>query len=470
MPHRHALAALAAAAALSLPSPSAVAADIAWHASVDEAFAAALERKAPVFVAINMDGERANDEAVETLYREKTIVDLAGLTAPLFASRFDHDGGDRSCRRAPGSTTCDAHRAIEKEIRKRYLMDQGDQVIAPQHLWLAPDGTVLLSVPYRVSEGELEWCFVEALKRLDPSFSRALSPSARAPKRLLVGGVRQGAEDGAGPVLSKKEVLALIEELKKIPPRELMDRVDDIVNVLRSDEKAAIDYVDGLLSAGGGGAGRGGRGPGAGLAGLLVQRKVRLLQSIGRLSPPAYHEIVEPLLGDDAPELRANAAVTLELLAAPKSLGALTKAWKKEEDPTVRRELARAIGSCGRDGKGESTLRKAWDSRREDVQVRASAVVGVGHLEDRDAVLEVARSALFAADPEVRVAAACVVGVRREEGLRAVLEEVRGSEADEGVKKAFDAALEALKGGDAGPLETFLREATGSDLPRDRIG
>ena len=40
--------------------------------------------------------------------------------------------------------------------------DSSGAVIAPQHVFLGGDGSVLLSVPYEVSSLELQWCFGEA--------------------------------------------------------------------------------------------------------------------------------------------------------------------------------------------------------------------------------------------------------------------------------------------------------------------
>ena len=67
---------LACAAALPahLPTPDA---DIVWQTKFDAAFAAAVERDTIVFLAVNMDGERANDTAAKKLYRDKAILPLA---------------------------------------------------------------------------------------------------------------------------------------------------------------------------------------------------------------------------------------------------------------------------------------------------------------------------------------------------------------------------------------------------------
>ena len=78
---------------------------IEWQPSADAAFELARKEARPVFIAVNMDNEWANDEAVEVHYRNAGITRLARQTANLFVSRFDHGSGERPCPRV-GSITC----------------------------------------------------------------------------------------------------------------------------------------------------------------------------------------------------------------------------------------------------------------------------------------------------------------------------------------------------------------------------
>lgn len=453
-------------AALAAMGSTTAGSRIEWSASVDAAFAVAKPDNRPVFVAINMDGERANDEAVKTLYSDPVIVKLAERCVSLFASRFDH-AGDRACPRA-GVVSCADHIAVEKEIRKRYLEKQGTQVVAPQHLWLAPDGTILLSVPYRVTEGELEWCFVTALKRVDASFEWTLSASARAPKRLVTGGV-SGADEplaGAAPP-TVKELEQLIDELKK--DSRPWESLDKLYRILLSGDKQAIDYVRSLLTSGGGG-GRGGRGGGGGGAGggPRGQWKANLVHAIGRFSPVEYWEIVVPLLADPDLTLRRETAVALEQLAAAKALGELQKRLKKEEEVDAQKELIRAIASCGRDGKGIKQVAQVARKDADEV-VRANAFVGAAYFEDRDAFIELARSGLLDPIAAVRAAAAYSVAIRRETALRQLIEEVIAGETDVSLKDALEASLRVLDGAPATELDSLLRDYARSDIARDRV-
>ena len=73
---------LAIWAIATVAAPVVSAADpIPWRKTFDEAVEEAKRDGKPIFVAINMDGERANDEAVNVLYRDATIKKLAANTA-----------------------------------------------------------------------------------------------------------------------------------------------------------------------------------------------------------------------------------------------------------------------------------------------------------------------------------------------------------------------------------------------------
>src|SRR6185436_149263 len=119
-------------------------------------------------------------------YKDPVITKLTTNTLNLFCSRFDHGSGDQPCKRC-GTVPCSAHMAIEKAVRAKILKPaDGGDVVSPQHVFLDPDGKVILSVQYEITKGELEWCFYTALKKVDPAFNWTLSASARAPRRLVM--------------------------------------------------------------------------------------------------------------------------------------------------------------------------------------------------------------------------------------------------------------------------------------------
>ena len=457
-------------------SPTAAPARIEWLPSLDAALEEAKRDGKPVFIAINMDNERANDEVIRQHYKDPTLIKLASRTAALFASKHDHGSGERPCARS-GVVTCAQHMQAEKQMRQRFLESQGDSTIAPQHLWISPAGSVILSVPYRISKGEMEWCFVSALRAVDSKFSWKLSGAARAPKRLVMGGVSATSLDlAATPPPTKKEVEQIIEELRKV--RRPWESNSDVLRLILSSDKKAIDYIRTLLSGrtggrggrgGGGGGGGGGEGGEGGEGGGGGQNwKGTLLHSIGRYAPEEYWEIVVPCLSDNNVMVRREASVAIEQLAAPKALGELTKRFQQEEEVDVQKELIRAIGSCGRATTKGVKMVTQQANKAKNPLVRINAVVAAALLEDREAVLDLAKSGLLSELGGVRAVAGYLIAIRREGELKPLLESALAGETDASIKAALEAARNVLNGAPVTELDPVLRDFAASDILRDR--
>jgi hypothetical protein len=430
-----------------------LAAGIAWRTSLDEALAAAKSQNAPVFVAVNMDGERANDEMVAERYVDPRIVELAARCAALFASADDHSGSG-PCRRCGGPVTCEQHKSIEKTIRAKYLQRAADGgYVAPEHLFLDPEGKVLLSVPYRVSRGELEWCLVTAIRAVDPGFVWSLAADAKPPRRLVTGGVAAEGLETTEKAPTKKEVDEILAELNKT--KKWFEKIDLMFRLLRSDDPRALSFFETILS------------------GKMPNREDGLLgflRAMGRSSPREYGRLVAPFLEDDRAAVKAQAIVTLELLADPKTLPALLKRYKAEKDVQFKKDLVRAIASCGAKDKAAQKLVLAAAGAGDDPILRANAMLGCEHLADAKAVAA-AIDAAFAesAPPELRFAAGYVTAALRLDSKRAALEAAGTAETDPAVKAALAACLAVFDGGSLSSLDGYLRSLCRSDLPRDRL-
>ncbi len=437
---------------VALLAPALAAPTLDWRASVDEALAEAKRDGKVVFLAINMDHERANDWMVETHYRDPTIRKLAARTVNLFASRFDHGGADR-CPRVGGGPPCAAHVAIDKRVRREFVPVEPDgSVIAPQHVFLAPGGEVLLSVPYQVTVGELEWCFVAAIRRVDPEFAWTLSKAARAPKRLVADGIPVPEEEGPPPELppTEEEVDAILERSKKTARATRAD----LDRLVRSEEKRAVEFVRKQASSGwSGGVGR---------------PLGNLLRTIGERSPESWWTFVAPFLEDHRPVVRRQAAVALEQLAVEKSRSKLLARWRKEDDVGVRGDVLRALAGVAPSDRKVIALVEEQSEKAREPSLRAAAVVAAAHLEDREVVLGICRRSLGSDLPEVRAAAAIVAAVRREAELRPRLDELALLEESAVAKAALEAALRVLDGGHARLLRPALRDLFDEEILRDR--
>ncbi|MDP6384773.1 MAG: hypothetical protein QGI93_01120, partial [Planctomycetota bacterium] len=83
---------------LSLVPGTASSGGIEWQASYELALTKAKAENKVVFVAVNMDGERANERMVREVYRDKVITKLAGETINLVSSNNTHGSG-KTCSR-----------------------------------------------------------------------------------------------------------------------------------------------------------------------------------------------------------------------------------------------------------------------------------------------------------------------------------------------------------------------------------
>jgi uncharacterized membrane protein YgcG len=460
--------------------------DIKWEAAYEETLASAAAEARVVFIAVNMTGERANERMIADVYPEKKIEELAALTLNMVATNCWQ--GKASACKAFKPLTPEELRELDVQIREKVLQpdDQG-YVVAPQHVFLAPDGSVILSVPYEVTVHELEWCFVTAIQTVDPEAEVAMSSKARAPKRLILGGVYDVSGGIAGKTLTREEVLELIDQMRRGALKG-EERASAFRSVITADEPEARDFVlDELRGSasgsakGGGRGGRGGRGGGGGGGGgNNKDRRPQILHQIGVNSPPSYWEVVAEFLGDSKDEVRNEAVVALEQLAAPKSFRVISGALRKEKVVEIEKNLLRALGATGVEEKSaRSTLLKVAQKDREAL-LRANAIVSLGYLLRDEDVVEFLTETFRTGAPREQSAAAIAMGLSREEEWLAILDPAsvaaeEGEEASEPleledeVADAVEAAKKVLSDGGLTPLARPLMEVAEDELRRERL-
>ena len=469
---------LLAAAAISEASSNVVEKGITWEESFDLALERADKEGKVVFIAVNMDGEAANERAVKSVYTDRAVAALTEHTANVIASAERHSRSG-VCKRF-GCTSCDAHQEMDMDVRERVLKpDATGAVIAPQHVFLSPAGDVLLSVPYEVSAKELAWCFGEAFERAGVTDAPDVPAGARRPRRLIIGDVASLGRRNRAP-LTKEAVEELIALLRKGTERS--DRTSNIQHLATADEDAAREYVLSLLRSGGGRGGGGRRGRGGGRNGSERERAA-LLRWIGTASPVSYAEVVEPFIGAGTVEARSEAIVALEQLASEDSLKALLGALKKAKDETIEKNLLRAIGACGpEDRKVRSALLKASEDVKNPL-ARQNALLALGWAESDEGVSERLRQAVlpeeFAKKAKIgpdriteleREAAVVAMGISRDEAWTEMLTEIRDDEEEpQELRDAASASLEVIAGGEYRLLRDALMRAGSDEIPRDRL-
>ncbi|MBK7877457.1 MAG: HEAT repeat domain-containing protein [Planctomycetes bacterium] len=454
---------------------------ITWQKSYEDALLLAQKEKKVVFVAVNMDGEKANERTLAKVYTDKAVLELARSTVNVVASAGEHAAADKACPKFDGLYCLD-HRRVDMTLRKELLKPDSDGfVVAPQHVFLAPDGKVLCSVPYEVTAGELAWCFASALKAVDPASTAAAPAGARAPRRLIQGGVfdPKSAPGGAGRTLTRQEVLDLIKELKK-SGRGAWE-LEKLRGLLTSDEPEAREFIllelksGGAGGRGGGGGGGGGRGAGGAGGGALAgaagadNRHSRLMHAIGILSPPSWWEVAAEFLGDSDAKLAAETIVALEQLAAPESIKALQAELADTKEKAAQKDLLRALGSAGANDKAVRALLLKKTKAEKDELLRLNAILACGPFGGSDEAAEELTKLLQGAPASERRAAACAMGISRDARFMSVLEALVKDAPTPDVAATCKKALEVLSGAKLEVLRDEVKSIGKDTLDRERF-
>ncbi len=468
-------AALLLAVAFLLPP---AAPDIAWQPSYEAALASAKADNKVVFVAINMDGEGANDRMAKLVYKDKDVTTLAASTINVVASLPSHADAGKPCTRFAG-IECAAHQACDKSVRAQVLKpDPSGNVVAPQHVFLAADGKPLLSVPYEITASELEWCFVTALKRADPACKVAMPGNAHMPRRVVLGAVYDpsGGFGGAIQPLTKGELAEAIKSVKK--GMEAEARQVAFWRILHSDAPEALAFIQAELRSGGGGpdkpsndpnsggsAGNGGGGSAYGDGGGA--KHAGILHAMGAVSPSAYWELAVDFLDSSDELLRIEAAAALEQIAAPQALKAIEKALAKEKKPEVEKDLVRAWAACGAaDPKVRAALVKRVRSEK-DALVRTSLIVALGLVDTDPEVKACLQEQLQSKDDERRAAAALAAALSRDEAWIPALEPLAAANSAV-LSDAAKRAIECLRSGSLARLSMPVWTICKDKVTRER--
>jgi hypothetical protein len=424
---------------------------ISWESDFQAARERATSEGKVLFCALNMDGEKANDRIAEDVYTDKDVVALSTLTVNLLGSRFEH--GEK-CKRFDG-LACTDHQQIEKSIRGVILdAEAGADIVAPQHIFVGPDGKVLLSVPYEITARELQWCLVTAILKVDPEAKVKMPAKARAPKRLIQAGVLSpGGGDASITPLSEDEVESTIEAIRNGMRAE--ERSNAMLRLVATDDEAAIEFID------------------IELGGVKLQRRkpllVRIIRAMGAVSPPSFAPTLERFLKYPDSQIRMEAVAALEQIGDTKMVKDLRSVYGKEDSARVAAQMIRAIGIIGvEDKSARSAVIKAASDKKDD-ELASNALFALGlHASDKKAWAAI-EEGLSHESPRRRQAAALGLALGRASDHLEALKALREAETDEEVAATFDAVLAVLAGGPISGLADTAAKITGSEIPRPRF-
>ena len=438
---------LFAALGLALYAP----ASIEWSANYETALARSRSQERVLFVSITTDEEARSERAVN-LYDEREIVEQAEHTINLAACDAEHKAKGE-CRRFKGQTCMDHRRALSSLTESILVTNANGEVPVPQHLWLAPDGKVLVNVPWEITAEELIWCFVTARRRAGEE-GVEMPEGARPPRRLQLGAVWAPWEEAPwARGLTPDELKGHLKRMKSSTEySEALLR--DWSRLLFTDEEQAVKYA---------------RTQFGGLEFLGVDTVVTTLTGIGMSSPPAFWEALEFFTKNGNERIRTAAAVALEELAAPDALKAVRAALSKEKDPAVKKNWLRAAGSCGRDDSSTRKLLLKSAGREKDAILRRNAVIALGYLAPHKAVREALEEALVADEAEDRLAAACAMALTRDASYLSAVEGALASATDAEYRADLEAVRAVLKGSNLRRIAEVFGRVSGDEVIRIRL-
>lgn len=344
---------------------------IDWAQTFDEAFEEAKRRNVPVMIAFNMDNEWANDLIAKDYYHDPRVVELSRKMVCLVSSVFDHGGHHEAgkqrieCPRF-GRITCVEHRDVDVHSREVYIRSR--KVIAPQHLFCAPDGRMLLRREWHLPKADL----VHMMER-----------SISALERLAA------AESG----LSLEELLKRYDAAPDAAARHWV-----ISDVLYSGQpKLADEFIQAILAK------------------RTEASIVTLMDGLGYAGHPLGTEPAVKALDHKSPEARTHAAVALEQIADPEAADAIKKRLRREREERVVKNLLRALGACANEDESIAKILIGHTRKGSELE-RANALVALARFPDSDSVRKCLLAAL--ADPSngrLRAAAAWSLGKMRNE-------------------------------------------------------
>ena len=428
------------------------AAQVVWQKDLKVAQDLATAENKVIFIALNMDGERANDRMAKDVYSDKQVVALTEKTVNVIGSRFEHGGSE--CKRF-GGLTCADHQPVDMAIRVRVLELPADaNVVAPQHIFVAPDGKILLSVSYEITAKQLMWCLVTAINKANPDAKLAMPAGAKAPRRVMLDGV--AATEGSDlsiPPLSRIELANAMIYIRS--GAKGGSRVDVIRSMLGTDDPDAIEFLEKELGD------------------FRYERRAdqvtRLLLAVGGASPPNFWETIDHFLKSSDEEFRSLTAVAMEQLAAPKSVKTLRTYFGKEKSTKVRKNLLRAIGVAGADDKSaRGIVLKAWKNAKEPLlQTNALLVLGL-HASDKKALAAI-EDGLKSKMPEHRQAAALGLAFARAKDHVELLKGYAENEKEADCKKVMQRCLEVLNDGSFKIIAEDFARVGQDEHPRPRF-
>ena len=430
-----------------------------WSREIGAALEVAAAEGRVVMLALGEVGDSRSDAHLEKVYESKVAAPFLSETVNVAAWSFR--GEDRDDAPTIGGMEPGDHYGNMEAIQETWVRPNESGVVAlPQHVWLSPEGEILLSCPFEIDADELAWCTHEALRRAGieerPELTAVPKSDPRPPRRLLIGEtVRLLDEDTLGRGLKPDELESVLKKLNK---RFLTmgDRAE-VTRILFTDDDDAVDFMEkqvGLWDMGGG------------RTGGVVDFVVGL---VGFVSPVSHLPLLEGQAGSASETRRRQVAIAYENMGTPDALKSIKKAWKKEKDPETRADWARAMGASGRGDKAVAKVLIRAAEKEKDPRVKVGAILGLGHVAPEKSALAFLLKTAESGTGLRREAAILALGLARAMDARELLVEIEGQEIEDTTKACLTAARAVLDGGALAVLEDEVKRVSQSEGSRARL-
>jgi HEAT repeat protein len=376
---------------------------VAWREDFEAALKEAADSKKPIFVLFLMENEVANDEVADLHLHDPDVVKLSREFVCLIANPGSHDPDASGKCSKFGSCTCKGHQGADMAARAEYT--NSPRVVAPQFLFLAPDGkTVLVRRLYTIPAADLVRKMRTALARLDP---KKADPSLDEEKKLVDELLAKADSNNASTRADALQTLATFDDPRVV---EFLARQtgEDV------DEAKRLEAVHAIADRGS-------------ANGLLL---------------PTLHKLV----ASRSARMRSNAVVALRKIGAPDSAPVLAAALRKESKDRVRACIFRALAVCDSVTPEYRKLLIAGAKSGGQTE-RTSALRALADVPSDPEVDKVLVTAVKESSNALRAAAYYSLGVRDVKSAADVVARQAAVEKATDMKKLGALAAEGLKSG-----------------------
>ncbi len=354
---------------------------IAWTSSFQSALLEAQERNVPLFIALNMDNEAANDQILKSHYEDPEIVSISRKMVCVIGSIFDHGGRQGKGGYCPrfGNLYCEEHRSSEMAVRERYL--RSPTAVAPQHMMCSPDGTLLSRREYMLPTLDLLRMMEGAIQVVE----------SQAKYKDF------GSADGLLSLYRKAE-----------GQKERREIVSDVLYL--GDEELARGFFEKVGED------------------LGPEELSEVIDNLAYSRHPDGSLYAASFLGHELEKIRNGSARAIEILGDARVTEQVQARLKKERSLDVKKELLRALGSAGREDKKIADLILKY-TRSGPVKLRVHAVLALRHFPGNKKVMQaILKSFRTGRGDELKGAAALILGLHKVQGAAPILEKAARAE------------------------------------------